>query len=89
MTGQRTAVMDRSTETYHELLLDLAEALQAGLQLEMVVGRRLGNGRHDGDPVALWADVVRRRYAGDVDVFKGVSSQLFQLTQCRPFENRD
>lgn len=54
--------------THHELLLDLAEALEAGLELEVVVRRGLGHGGDDGDPVALGADVVGGGHAGDVDV---------------------
>lgn len=59
--------------TYHELFLNLAEAVQPGLELEVVVGRRLGNGRHNGDPVALGADVVGGRDAGNVNVWSRVS----------------
>lgn len=51
-----------------ELLLDLAEALQTGLQLKVVVGAGLGNGGDNGDPVALGADVVCGTNAGNVDV---------------------
>lgn len=45
---------------YHELLLDLAKTLQTRLELEVVVGRGLGDGRDNGDPVALRADIVGR-----------------------------
>lgn len=45
-------------ETYHELLLNLAQTLQTGLELEVVVGTGLSNGGDDGDPVALGADIV-------------------------------
>lgn len=51
-----------------ELLLDLAEALQTRLELQVVVCGRLGNGRNDGDPVALGADIVCGGNAGNVDV---------------------
>jgi isopentenyl diphosphate isomerase/L-lactate dehydrogenase-like FMN-dependent dehydrogenase len=44
----------------HELLLNLAEAVETRLQLEVVVGVGLGNGRDNGDVVALGADVVGR-----------------------------
>lgn len=54
--------------TYHELLLDLAKALQARLKLKMVIGRCLSNGGDNGDPVALGADIVRGGDAGNVDV---------------------
>ena len=54
--------------TYHELLLDPAEALDARRQLEVVVRRGLGDGGDDGDPVPLGADVVGGGDAGDVDV---------------------
>jgi hypothetical protein len=53
----------------HELLLDLAETLQAGGELEVVVRRRLGDGGYDGNVVALGADVVCGRDAGDVDIY--------------------
>lgn len=45
-------------ETYHELLLNLAQTLQTGLELEVVVSTGLSNGGDDGDPVALGADIV-------------------------------
>lgn len=46
--------------TYHELLFNLAQAVQTGLQLEVMVGRCLSNGGNNGNPVALGADVVSR-----------------------------
>lgn len=52
----------------HELLLDPAEALEARLQLQVVVGRRLGDGGDNGNVIALGADVVRRGDDGDVNV---------------------
>lgn len=52
----------------HELLLDLAQALKAGLELEVVIAVTLGNCRDNGNVVALRADVVRRRDNGNVDV---------------------
>ena len=55
-------------KTYHELLLNLAEPLETGLELEVVVGGSLGNRGDDGDPVTLGADVVGRRDGGNVDV---------------------
>lgn len=58
-------------KSYHELLLDLAEALDAGGQFKVVVGRGLGDGRDDGNPVALGADVMGGGNAGDVDVCDG------------------
>ena len=58
---------------YHELLLDAAQALDTGGQLEVVVGRGLGDGGDDGDPVPLGADVVCGGDAGDVDVWEAVS----------------
>lgn len=51
-----------------ELLLDLAQALQTGLQLQVVVCGCLSDGGDDGNPVALRADVVSGRNAGDVNV---------------------
>lgn len=59
----------------HKLLLDLAEALQTGLELQVVVRGRLGNGRDNGDPVALGADVVCGGNAGNVDVLRAKVSQ--------------
>lgn len=56
---------DRSSQ---ELLLDLAEALQTGLELQVVVCRCLSDGGDDGNPVALGADVVCGRNAGNVNV---------------------
>ena len=46
--------------THNELLLNGAETLKTGLELEVVVRGGLGNGGDDGDPVALGADVVGR-----------------------------
>lgn len=51
-----------------ELLLDLTEALQTRLQLEVVVGRGLCNRRDDGDPVALGADIVCGGNASNVNI---------------------
>jgi hypothetical protein len=59
--------------TNHELLLNLAEAFKTRLELEVVVGRRLGHGGDNGDPVTLGADVVGRGDAGNVDVFVGLA----------------
>ena len=42
----------------HELLLNLAEAVETRLDLEVVVRVGLGDGADDGDVVALGADVV-------------------------------
>ena len=55
-------------KAYQELLLDLAEAFQTGLQLQVVVCRCLSDGGDDGNPVALGADVVGGRNAGNVNV---------------------
>ena len=52
---QRLVDRDRGT---HELLLDLAQALKARLEFNVVIGILLGNGRDDGNVVALGADVV-------------------------------
>lgn len=60
--------MEKGGVPHHKLLLDLAEALEAGLELEVVVRGGLGHGGDDGDPVALGAHVVGRRDASDVDV---------------------
>ena len=59
---------EEENKTYHELLLNLAEALDTRGELEVVVRRGLGNGRDDGDPVTLGADVVRGGDASDVDI---------------------
>lgn len=62
-----------------ELLLDLSEALQTGLELQMVVCRCLSDGGDDGNPVTLGADVVCGRNAGNVDVlFESVSTADFE-----------
>ena len=42
----------------HELLLNLAEAVETGLDLEVVVRVGLSDGADDGDVVALGADIV-------------------------------
>lgn len=61
-----------------ELLLDLAEALQTGLELQVVVCGCLSDGGDDGNPVALGADVVCGRDAGDVNVLsKSVNANQF------------
>jgi hypothetical protein len=54
--------------THSEKLLDLAKSVDAGLELEVVVRRGLGDGRNDGDVVSLGADIVGRRDHGDVNV---------------------
>lgn len=55
-------------KVYHELLLNLAKALETWGELEVMVSSRFGNGRDDGDPVALGADVMCRGDAGDVNI---------------------
>ena len=62
--------------TYHELLLDSAEAVETRLELEVVVSLSLGDGGDDGDPVALGADVVGRGNASDVDICHGSAYTL-------------
>lgn len=52
----------------HEHLLDFAETLETGLELDVVVCLGLSDCRHDGDVVALGTDVVGVRDDGDVDV---------------------
>jgi hypothetical protein len=42
----------------HELLLDFAEAIETGLDLEVVIRVSLGDGADNGDVVALGANVV-------------------------------
>jgi hypothetical protein len=54
--------------THHELLLNLSEAIDTRLELEVVVGSGLGNSGNDGDPVAFGADVVCGRDGGNVDI---------------------
>lgn len=66
--------------TYHELLLDPAEPLDAGSQLKVVVRRGFGDGGDDGNPVSLGADVVGGRDAGDVDVF----FMSWRSVSCKP-----
>ena len=53
----------------HELLFDLAEAVETRLKLEVVVAVALSNSGHNGDVVALGADIVGRRDNRDVDVY--------------------
>lgn len=50
--------VDAKGRAYHELLLNLAKAVQTRLQLQMVVGRRLSNSRHNCNVVALGAYIV-------------------------------
>jgi hypothetical protein len=54
--------------SYQELFLNCAQAVKTGLELKVVVGRCLGNGRDNSNPVALGADVVSGRNASNVDV---------------------
>lgn len=63
-------------DTYHELLLDPAEALEAGCELQVVVCVGLCHCGNDGDVVTLGAYVVCRRDHGDVDIFKMVSLSI-------------
>lgn len=72
-----------NTKTYQELLLDLAETLQTSLQLDVVVCRSLGNGRDNGNVVALGADVVCRGNASDVDVVLASDLGLGNDELCR------
>ena len=71
-----TGFKEGGQNTYHELLLDLAEALDTRGELEVVVRRGLSNGRDDGDPVALGADVVRGGDASNVDIWIKLFSTL-------------
>jgi len=64
---QRLVDRDRGT---HELLFNLAQALKSGLELQVMVGIVLGNGRNDGDVVALGADIVCRGDHRNVDVYR-------------------
>ena len=52
----------------HELLLNLSETVETGLQLKVVVAVALSDRGDDSDVVALRADVVCRRDDSDVDV---------------------
>ena len=52
----------------NEAFFDFAEALQARLEFEVVVGFGFGDGGDDGDVVAFGADVVSGGDDGDVDV---------------------
>ena len=61
--------MQKEGGAYHELLLNLAEALDTGSQLEVVVRRSLGDGGDDRDPVVLGANVVRRGDARNVNIY--------------------
>ena len=54
----------------HEFLFDLAEAFEAGLQLEVVITRAFSDRGHDGDVVAFGADVVCGGDESDVDIWE-------------------
>lgn len=56
-------------ETYHELLLDSAETLEASGKLDVVVCGCLCNCGNNGDVVALRTDVVSRRDHCNVDIY--------------------
>lgn len=72
--------------TYHELLLNPAEALKAGCELQVVVRVGLCHCGNDGDVVALGAYVVCRRDHGDVDIFSMVSLSIkFPVVVNSPF----
>lgn len=58
---------DRGT---HELLLNFAQTLKAGLELQVVVSIVLGDGRDDGNVVALGADVMCGGDHRNVDVYR-------------------
>ena len=68
----------------HELFFDLTKAIKTGLELEVVVSICLGDGRDNGDVVALRADVVSGRNDGDIDIcgmsVSGLSLSLVDLT---------
>lgn len=77
------AALDRliqGNRSTHELLLNLTQALEPRLQLQVVVGIRLGNGGDDGNVVALGADVVSRRHHGDVDIWRESAQIQFRGT---------
>lgn len=59
---------EEGEEAYHEFLLNLAEALETRGELEMVVRGRLGDGRDDGNVVALGTDTVGAGDDCNVDV---------------------
>jgi hypothetical protein len=80
--GNEDVVVDTALERLmqrdwrsHEHLLDLAEALEPGLQFEMVVGARLGDGRDDGNIVAFGANVVSGRDDRDIDIWRESSAR--------------
>jgi hypothetical protein len=52
----------------HELFLNLAKTVKTRLEFKVMVGVSLGDGRDDGNVVALGADVVGGRDNGDVNV---------------------
>lgn len=58
-------------DPYHELFLNLAKAFETRSQLEVMVRLGLGDGGDDSNPVPLGANVMGRRYAGDVDICLG------------------
>ena len=52
----------------HELFINLAKTVKTRLELEVVIGVGLGDGRDDGNVVALGADVVGGRDNVNVNV---------------------
>ena len=74
--GEKDAVIGAALEglvegngSTHKLFLNLSKTVETGLELEVVVAIALGDGGHDGDVVALGANVVGRRYDCDVDIY--------------------
>lgn len=62
-------VRERGAQRCDSLFLDGAEELETGQ--EFTLGHRsLDDGRHDGDVEVGRADVLRRRDASDVDVYR-------------------
>ena len=53
----------------HELFFDLAEPFKAWLKFEMMITGTFGDCRHDRNVISFRADIVRRGYDGDVDIY--------------------
>lgn len=80
-------VWPKTIATHHELLLDLSEAVDTRLELEVVVGSGLGNSGNDGDPVALGADIVCGRDGGNVNICVLLANPLIHGKRTRTYRS--
>lgn len=90
--GDKDAVVDatihRLIERYRrpkELLFNLAEPFEARLKLEVVVAVTFGNRRDYGNIVAFGADIVRRRYHSNINVYRNQRSRYEEGVLLLPF----